>query len=239
MTYCVAIHVDAGLVFCSDSRTNAGVDQVSTYSKMYRFCLGDDRHIVINAAGNLATTQAVMARLQRDLQEHTTVNLSTVTSVHDACDYVGELSVIAQQKHRDKLNDTTFESSFLLGGKLRGEAPLICLIYPQGNHITSSPQTPYLQIGESKYGKPILDRILRPDSTLSTAALCALLSMDSTMRSNLSVGPPVELVTFAKGSQVLTHQHFDANSDYFRSLHKTWEKQITHAFSQLEPPSGL
>lgn len=239
MTYCLAIHVDAGLVFCSDSRTNAGVDQVSTYSKMFRFCLGVDRHIVINSAGNLATTQAVMARLQRDIKENATVNLGTIHSLHDVCDYVGELSVAAQTKYRDKASDVTFESSFLIGGRLRNEDPMICLIYPQGNHITSSPQTPYLQIGESKYGKPILDRILRPSSSLATAALCALVSMDSTIRSNLSVGPPIELVTLATASQTLTHQHFTNNDDYFRALHKSWEKLITHAFAQLEPPPGL
>lgn len=237
MTYCVAIKVDAGLVFCSDSRTNAGVDQVSTYGKMYHFNIGSDRQLVITSAGNLATTQAVIARLRKDIKDNAPISLATVESIHDAADYVGEVSVAIQEKHSHNNSNVSFEASFLFGGQIGSEAPAIMLIYPQGNHITTSEHTPYLQIGESKYGKPILDRILKPETGLDTAALCALVSMDSTMRSNLSVGPPIELMTCATNSFLMQHSIFDANNDYLRSLTRSWDRLIVEAFLQL-PPIG-
>src|SRR5690606_2765704 len=166
MTYCVAVTVDAGLVFCSDSRTNAGVDQVSTYSKMYRFGIDGQRQFVILSAGNLATTQAVISRIKKDLRDLAPINLGNVQNMHDAADYVGEISRAEQEKHTN--GGAIFEASFILGGQIAGDKPRIMLVYPQGNHITTSKDTPYLQIGESKYGKPILDRILKPETGLDT-----------------------------------------------------------------------
>lgn len=237
MTYCVAINVNAGLVFCSDSRTNAGVDQVSTYGKMYHFNITENRQLVITSAGNLATTQAVIARLRKDLKDAAVTSLATVENLNDAADYVGEISVSIQEKHAQHNSNVSFEASFLLGGQLDQEPPGVALIYPQGNHITTSDHTPYLQIGESKYGKPILDRILKPETGLDTASLCALVSMDSTMRSNLTVGPPIELMTYATDSFFMQHSVFDADNDYLRSLTKSWDKLIVEAFLQL-PPVG-
>jgi putative proteasome-type protease len=236
MTYCVAIKVNAGVVFCSDSRTNAGVDQVSTYSKMYHFGTQGDRQLVINSAGNLATTQSVIAKIRKDIKEGAEVSLATLTSIHDAADYVGEISVAVQEKHAQHNSNVSFEASFLLGGQIGAEAPAVMLIYPQGNHITTSDQTPYLQIGESKYGKPILDRILNPETALDTASLCALVSMDSTMRSNLTVGPPIELMVYATGSDAMKHSVFNADNDYLRNLTKSWDYLIVQAFLQLPPP---
>lgn len=237
MTYCVAINVNAGLVFCSDSRTNAGVDQVSTYGKMYHFNVASDRQLVITSAGNLATTQAVIARLRKDIKDNAALNLATIENLNEAADYVGEISVGIQEKHAQHNTNVSFEASFLLGGQLGSEAPSVALIYPQGNHITTSEHTPYLQIGESKYGKPILDRILKPETGLDTASLCALVSMDSTMRSNLTVGPPIELMTYATDSFAMTHSVFDADNAYLRSLTKAWDRLIVEAFLQL-PPVG-
>lgn len=236
MTYCVAIKVDAGLIFCSDSRTNAGVDQVSTYSKLYHFGIKGDRQIVINSAGNLATTQSVIAKIRKDIKEGADISLSTLDSIHDAADYVGEISVTIQEKHAQHNSNVSFEASFLLGGQIGAEAPGVMLIYPQGNHITTSNQTPYLQIGESKYGKPILDRILKPETGLDTAALCALVSMDSTMKSNLTVGPPIELMTYATNSGYMQHSVFEADNQYLRELTKSWDCLIVEAFLQLPPP---
>ncbi len=235
MTYCVAIKVDAGLVFCSDSRTNAGVDQVSTYGKSFSFDINPKRQLVMMSAGNLATTQAVVARLRKDIKDGLTPSLATMENLNDAADYVGEISHQVQEKYASGNPNISFEASFLLGGQIEDEAPGVFLIYPQGNHITTSEHTPYLQIGESKYGKPILDRILKPETGLDTAALCALVSMDSTMRSNLTVGPPIELTTYATNSYNLLHASYDADNEYLRELAKSWDRLIVEAFLQLSP----
>ena len=233
MTYCVAISVNAGMVFCSDSRTNAGVDQISTYSKMFRFELGPERQFVILTAGNLATTQSTMAQLKKDLRQQSAVNLTTVSSVGEAADYLGEVSKQVQDRH-GLGGQGGFQASFILGGQIAGMDHRIVLIYPEGNHITSSKDTPYLQIGESKYGKPILDRILTPETPLETCALCALVSMDSTMRSNLSVGPPIELQLYNANSFVLQpYYRLDDNSDYLREVKRAWDSRLKEAFNQM------
>lgn len=231
MTYCVAITVDAGLVFCSDSRTNAGVDQISTYSKMYHYGIDGQRQFVIMSAGNLATTQAVISRIKKDIKELAPINLGNVETMNDAADYVGELSRAEQEKHTT--GGSVFEASFILGGQITGDKPRLMMIYPQGNHITTSKDTPYLQIGESKYGKPILDRILKPETGLDTSAMCALVSMDSTMRSNLTVGPPIELMLCSTDSFMLQHNRFDEDDEYLRELKRSWDARIAEAFLQL------
>ena len=234
MTYCVAISVKAGIVFCSDSRTNAGVDQISTYSKMFRFKLNSDRQLTILSAGNLATTQATMAKLKRDLRENAPVNLNTVTTIGDAADYLGDVSRAQQEKHGT--TGPGFDASYLLGGQIAGKSHRVVLIYPEGNHITSSKDTPYLQVGESKYGKPILDRIISVDTTLDTAALCALVSMDSTMQSNLTVGPPIELLIYQADSFSMDNYiRFDEDSEFLRELKKSWDNKLKDAFRQLPP----
>jgi len=238
MTYCVAINVDAGLIFCSDSRTNAGVDQVSTYSKMYHFGIEGERQFVITSAGNLATTQSVITKIRKDIKDQADVSLATMESIHDAADYIGDISQQVQEKHAQN-NGVSFEASFLVGGQIGTEKPGVMLIYPQGNHITTSVRTPYLQIGESKYGKPILDRILKPETGLDTAALCALVSMDSTMRSNLTVGPPIELMSYTTNSFNMQHNVFDADNQYLRELTKSWDNLIVQAFLQLPPFSPI
>jgi putative proteasome-type protease len=233
MTYCVAISVQQGIVFCSDSRTNAGVDQISTYSKMYRFGNPGERQFVVLAAGNLATTQAVMTQLKNDIKNKTAENLMNVPSIDDAAEYLGRVSLEKQAKY-DK--SSVHEATFIVGGQITGAPPGVMLVYTQGNHIATSKDTPYLQIGESKYGKPILDRILEPKVRLDTAALCALVSMDSTIRSNLSVGPPVELAIYETDSLILNrHYRLEQDSDYLRDLKTAWDKRLKEAFGSLPP----
>lgn len=234
MTYCVAISIDAGLVFVSDSRTNAGVDNVSTYSKMHHFGKSGERQFVVLSSGNLATTQAVITQIKKDIKKPAPDNLMSVMNMNDAADYIGEVNRAQQKKHAE--DNGNYEASFIIGGQIAGDGPECFLIYPQGNHITTSADTPYLQIGESKYGKPILDRILTKSSSLETAALCALVSMDSTMRSNITVGPPIEVMIYHTDSFVINrHYRFDESSDYLRQLSKSWDAKLRDAFNNLPP----
>ena len=234
MTYCVAISVKAGIVFCSDSRTNAGVDQVSTYSKMYRFNINPQRQFVMMAAGNLATTQAVVAQMKRDMEDPAKPSLLTVTTMDEAAEYVGQVSLTQQAKYNQ--NGSGYEVSFIFGGQIAGKSHRIMMIYAQGNYITTSKDTPFLQIGESKYGKPILDRILTVNTPLETAALCALVSMDSTMRSNLTVGPPIEVLVYeADGFNLQRYYRLEEGSEYLRDLNRSWDDRLKEAFRSLPP----
>lgn len=239
MTYCVAIHVNDGLVFVSDSRTNAGVDQVSTYSKMHEFGVPGERQFVLMSAGNLGTTQAVLLRIRKDMEdEEAEVSLATVPDLPAAAEYVGRLSLAEQRKYADAGPVAGFDPqvSFLLGGQIDGQEPGIFLIYPQGNYITTSATTLFLQIGESKYGKPILDRIIGPETSLAEAARCALVSMDSTMRSNLTVGPPIEVQIYARDRLSLGPRIVLAeNHSYLREIRQSWDENIREAFKRMPP----
>jgi putative proteasome-type protease len=237
MTYCVAIKTDSGLVFASDSLTNAGIDHVSTYSKMHSFVQPGDRTFVLLAAGNLATTQSVVKRLRDDSRLGNLPSLSSVQSVGEAVDYVGTVSTEVQrsQAARDTAN-TSFEATFIFGGQIAGQAPEIYMIYPQGNYIHESDAHPFLQIGETKYGKPILDRVIRPGTPLEQAARCALVSINSTIRSNLTVGPPVELLIL--NANVLDGGRRLLLSDdhpYYRALGDAWNEGLRQALNNLPP----
>lgn len=235
MTYCAAIVVDDGLVFVSDSRTNAGVDQINTFSKMHRFLGDGERQITVLTAGNLATSQAVIRKLSRDLDSGAIPNLKTVQHLAEAADYIGSISLAAQQRHRGN-NESQFDAgaSFIVGGQIAGKEPQIFLVYPEGNHIRATSRTPYLQIGESKYGKPILDRIIVPGLALETAGRCAMVSMDSTLRSNITVGPPLELLIYRAGSLDSGEHHlFEEDDKYLRNLRRSWEENVAKAFEGL------
>lgn len=233
MTYCVAVIVDEGISFCSDSRTSAGVDQINTYSKMFRFGTDGNRQFVILSAGNLATTQAVIDRMAKDIAQQTEVNLNTVADIIEAADYVGQLSVEQQNKTG---GGAVYEASFILGGQVTGNPPQLTLIYPQGNHIRTSDQTPFLQIGESKYGKPILDRIITSQTDLHTAALCCLVSMDSTMRSNLTVGPPIDIQLYHTDSLMPgEYYHLEQDSEYLKTINRIWNERMQESFAGLPP----
>jgi putative proteasome-type protease len=234
MTYCVAISLNDGLVFASDSRTSAGVDNISTYSKMKKFGIDGERQFVILSSGNLATTQGVISHVKRDIKSKSSVNLNNIPHMSDAAEYLGEIN--REQQEKSTGGGVNFEASFIIGGQIAGGKPAVYLIYPQGNYITTSKDTPYMQIGESKYGKPILDRILTPESSLETASLCALVSIDSTMRSNLTVGPPIEVMVYHTDSLILDrHYRFDVDSDYLRQLKRSWDNNLREAFINLPP----
>ncbi|MEO1079958.1 MAG: proteasome-type protease [Pseudomonadota bacterium] len=244
MTYCLAIALEEGLVFCSDSRTNAGADRVSTYSKMHRFSVPFDRSLVILTAGNLATSQAVVAQAQRDLEEEKEFNIFNARYVSDIADYVGELSLAEQRKYVKKGGPNAgfnASASFIVGGQIKGHTPELYMVYPEGNHITASKRYPYLQIGETKYGKPILDRIVRPDTPVETAMRCALVSVDSTMRSNATVGPPLECLFYRRDSLLPQEKYcmLDEDHPYLSDLRSSWDDNIRLAFDNLPPLNGV
>ena len=235
MTYCLAIKTDRGLVFASDSRTNAGADQVSVYSKMHVFGSDGDRVLVILTSGNLATTQAVLRRVRRDAEDPSKSGILTVATLAEAAEYIGELNAAERRKHQQHESDGfNAEASFIIGGQIAGEPHQIFLVYPQGNYIRATPETPYLQIGETKYGKPILDRIVSENLSIELAARSALVSMDSTLRSNATVGPPIELITYATGAiTVPSRLVFKEDSDYLRELRVAWQEALKRSFEQL------
>ncbi|MDR3419473.1 MAG: peptidase [Nevskia sp.] len=236
MTYCVAIKVNEGLVFAADTRTAAGVDDVRTYNKMHTFEFPGDRAFVVLSAGNLATTQHVLAQAQREINDpNAAVSLRNVRHMFDAADYLGQLSVRAQkQVTQQGTIGVNVETTLILGGQIQGEEPAIYLIYPLGNCIAASPETPFLQIGEIKYGKPILDRFVRSHVTLEDAARCALVSLDSTMRSNISVGPPVDLALLPRDALRITHAlRLDLDTPYYSQLKETWARQLEYAVRSL------
>jgi putative proteasome-type protease len=244
MTYCVAVRVDQGLVFASDSRTNAGVDHISTYGKLHTFFGDGERFFALVTAGNLATSRAVVTRLQRDIEDGAKESLATVKRLTGAADYVGRVSVEQQRKHEKGAKDKQFSTgaSFILGGQIKGGPHSILLVYPEGNYIPVSKHSPFLQIGEEKYGKPILDRIISPGLSLEVAGRCALVSMDSTMRSNASVGPPIDLLLYSADSQRPGSQiTFGDDDDYLRALRRGWQNSLKSAFENLPTlplPSG-
>jgi putative proteasome-type protease len=235
MTYCLAIALDEGLVLTSDSRTNAGIDQVSTHSKMFRFNTTPDRSLVVMSSGNLATTQTVIEQINRDLKEGKPENINTLNYLSDIADYVGDiLSARIRRFYENEQASFSPEATLILGGQIAGEKAKVFLIYPQGNHITTSKQTPYLQIGESKYGKPVLDRFLTRQTSLVDAATCSLISMDSTMKSNASVGPPIELLVYQANSFNLNqHHYFEADDPYLLNVSREWGNQLNEAFRMM------
>jgi len=236
MTYCLAITVDKGLVFASDSRTNAGVDHLSTYTKMFTFGIEGERAFVVLTAGNLATTQSVIAQLKRDIKQGNQPNFNSVQDMTEAAEYLGRLSSAQQQKHVQTSAGSSFDASasFILGGQIAGDNHHVFMIYPEGNFIMATPENPYQQIGEIKYGKPILDRIITRETSLEQAALCALVSMDSTMRSNATVGPPLDILLYEKDSlSVRRHFIFQADDSYLLELKAAWDEKIKEAFSRL------
>ncbi len=235
MTYCLAIKIRKGLVFASDSRTNAGMDYVTTYGKMNVFCWPGDRFVAILTAGNLATTQAVLNRVQRDLEDPDT-GLRRAGHMFEIAHYIGMTSRAEQEQHAEimKHAKVQVEASFIVGGQIGAQPPEIYLVYPQGNYISASPETPYLQIGENKYGKPILDRVISADTTLEDAARCALVSLDSTMRSNISVGPPLEVAIYEAGSlKEPKRLKLDLNTPLYNDLQARWNEGLQSAFRNL------
>lgn len=240
MTYCVGIKLDAGIVFLSDSRTNAGVDQVRTFRKTHRFERPGERVIVVQTAGNLALSQAVLSALRSGFQPDANgATLWNAKTMFDAAATAGEAirGVYARDSAAMQSFGLEFNLSLVVGGQIRGEPPRLFNVYNVGNFIESTPETPYFQLGESKYGKPILDRVVTTSLSLHEAAKCALVSMDSTMKSNLSVGLPLDLVCYRTDSFVVDqHKLIDEQDAYFSSIRKSWGQQLRKVFDELPNP---
>ncbi|EQD49251.1 20S proteasome A and B subunits [mine drainage metagenome] len=235
MTYCLAINTETGFVLCSDSRTNAGFDNISTYSKMHTFVWPNNRVFALLSAGNLATTQLVIKRLHADLDSRAVPNLFSVENMHEAVDYVATVSSSVQNIHavRDSGN-VNFEATFILAGQIGTSRHETLMIYPQGNYIHESNEHPFLQIGEIKYGKPILDRVINRHISLPEAGRCALVSMNSTVRSNLTVAHPVELLVYDKDSLSFTHQLYLGEDDPFaKELAESWNRGLLLTLQNL------
>jgi putative proteasome-type protease len=236
MTYCVGIMLDTGLVLASDSRTHAGVDNFASFCKMAVFERAGDRVIVLLSSGNLAGTQAVISLLKQRNTKDGVPNLWSAESMFDVAMLVSDAMRDVDRRDGQHLADSDigFNASFILGGQILGEPPRLFRIYAEGNFIEASLETPYLQTGETKYGKPIIDRVITRSTSLNDAAKCVLVSFDSTMRSNLSVGVPIDLVCYERDSlAVRMRRRFDEGDGYFSALGRQWTEGTRQVFSQL------
>jgi putative proteasome-type protease len=231
MTYCLAMRLDEGLLFLSDTRTNAGVDNVSTYRKLHVVQPAADRLFVIQSAGNLATTQEVLDRIGRDLRG-AGESLATVDHLFEAALYLGRLNAEVASRHSATLGANA-TATFILGGQVADEAPDVLLVYPEGNYIRASDDRPFLQIGEAKYGKAWLDLAVRSHADLAIAAKIALSSMAATAIANLSVGPPYDLGIYRSGSHHLQHARIEGDSPYLARLINTWQEHMMEAVDAL------
>jgi putative proteasome-type protease len=236
MTYCVGIMLDNGLIFASDSRTHAGVDNFARFCKMTVFERVGDRVIVLLSSGNLAGTQAVISILKQRNAADGVANLWAAKSMFDAAMLVADAMRDVDRRDGQHLaaNAVSFNASFILGGQIAGEQPRLFRLYTQGNFIEASLETPYFQTVEAKYGKPIIDRVITRSTSLNDAAKCVLVSFDSTMCSNLSVGMPIDLICYQRDSlEVRMRRHFDEGDAYFTQLGKEWTEGTRQVFSRL------
>jgi len=244
MTYCVAVKLNAGLVFLSDSRTNAGLDQISTFRKMIVYEKPGDRFMCLLSAGNLSISQSVREILQveklKDNDTDEPITIWNATSMFDAVRVLG--SAVRHVYQRDgaalKAAGLDFNVSMIFGGQIKGEGMRLFLVYSAGNFIEATPETPFFQVGESKYGKPVLDRVITPQTPLDEAAKCVLVSMDSTLKSNLSVGLPLDLALYeADALQSDKITVIDEHNPYFRMVHTTWGEKLREVFDGIEDPA--
>jgi putative proteasome-type protease len=237
MTYCVGILLNDGIVFASDSRTHAGVDNFAKFCKMSVFEREGDRAVVLLSSGNLAGTQAVISTLkQRAAADDALPNVWTARTMFDFVTLVSD--AVRDIGRRDRLHleksDLKFDASFIVGGQIKGEAPRLFRTYAEGNFVEAGPDTQFFQTGEAKYGKPIIDRVITPETSLSDATKCVLVSFDSTMRSNLSVGMPIDLVQYEKDQLKLNRRRrFDQGDPEFAALSKDWSEGVRTVFKGL------
>jgi putative proteasome-type protease len=239
MTYCVALRLDRGLVFAADTRTNAGVDNVAQYRKLHFWRQPGERVLVLLSAGNLAVTQSVVSILNEQLStaEPDTDSLFTVPSMYRGARLVGD--AVREVRKTDgaalEMSKAGFTASFIIGGQIGRERPRLFQIYAEGNFIEATDDTPFLQIGEHKYGKPILDRVARPTMSLGEAAKLVLLSFDSTLRSNLSVGMPLDILIYERDTlEVRREKRIGQDDEYFKKLSSAWSDALRQAFGNIE-----
>ncbi len=237
MTYCVAMRLEQGMIFAADSRTNAGVDHIATFRKLHRFEVDGERLVVIMSAGNLATTQSVLSLLRQRARDAAPKHILNVPSLYDIAELVGGiLREVIDRDAGQRQSGVDFGSSFLVGGQIRGEAPRLFHVYPAGNFIEATVDTPYFQIGESKYGKPIIDRVVDFRLPLDQAMKCALISFDSTIRSNLSVGLPLDAMLYdADSFDGSRHYNIDEHHAFYRELREAWSDGLRDTFRSLPP----
>ncbi len=242
MTYCVGVKLDAGLVFLSDSRTNAGLDQISIFRKMIVYEKPGDRFMVMLSAGNLSISQSVREILQvekLDNGDQPPITIWNATSMYDAVRVLGSAvrRVYDQDGPSLKQSGVDFNATMIFGGQIAGEAMRLFLVYSAGNFIEATRETCYFQVGESKYGKPVLDRMITPATPLDEAAKCALVSMDSTLKSNLSVGLPLDLLVYEAGAlQSKQIVCIDEHNPYFHMIRSTWGQKLRQVFESIDDP---
>lgn len=233
MTYCVAMRLKDGMVFVSDTRTNAGVDHISTFRKLFYF-QGENREITIQSAGNLATTQSVIAKIKADIESELDNSILKLKSMYQIAEIVGSLLREVVERDKSELIDASqLSSSILIGGYIKGREPELFNIYPEGNFIISCKDTPYFQIGEIKYGKPILDRIVKFDTDITDALKCAMISFDSTIKSNLSVGLPIDILVMDFKKQKTYSRRLDSTDPYMMTVRNTWGQLIKEIFNRV------
>jgi len=237
MTYCIGVLLDQGMIFASDSRTNAGVDNIGKFCKMTVFERPGDRAIVLLSSGNLAGTQAVIGLLnQRCAAGDAMPNLWNARTMFEVSMLVSDAMREIEQRDGEYLeqSEISFNASFIVGGQIGGEQPRLFRIYAEGNFIEAGVDTPYFQTGETKYGKPIIERVVARSTPLADAAKCVLVSFDSTMRSNLSVGMPIDLICYEKDSlAVRKRRRFDDGDAYFTAISREWSEGLRQAFRNL------
>ncbi len=239
MTYCVGMLLQQGLVFASDTRTNAGVDQVAIFPKMNVFEIDKERVIVLLTAGNLAITQSVVNSLRDKVTANEGTHLLNVSTMFEAAKIVGDEIRVVYERDAEHLKNhkTDFNASILMGGQIRGERPRLFNVYSAGNFIESCAETPYFQIGETKYGKPIIDRVVKYDSDMMDAVKCLLISFDSTIRSNISVAAPIDLMIYKTDSlHANSKQRITESDPYYTSVRKGWGEGLKKVFSALPNP---
>ena len=240
MTYCVAMSVDAGMIFASDTRTNAGVDQIMRFSKMRVFARDGDRVIVSVCSGNLSITQNAVNTIEKRARAgDNALNLLNAESMFDVARLLGDTMREVNERDGEYLMQNNIDSSanFLVGGQIRGEPPRLFRVYSEGNFIEATPETCYFQIGETKYGKPIIDRVINRKTGLLEATKCTLVSFDSTMRSNISVGLPIDLLVYETDKLSIKLQRRIEESDpYFQMVHTQWGEGLRRVFAQLPNP---
>lgn len=242
MTYCIGINLGEGLLFASDSRTNAGVDDVRRFGKMRTFEVPGERLIVTLSAGNLSLTQNTLNLLEHRARHGDGTGLLNASSMFEVATMVGDAMREIRKRDEPYLRDSGIDASgtFIVGGQIQGEAPRLFLVYSEGNFIESNPDTPYFQSGEIKFGKPILDRVVTPKTSLLEAAKCALVSFDSTMRSNLSVGPPIELLLYHRDAlQVGIRERLEDDDPYLNQVRGHWNDSLRNALQTLPMPEWL
>jgi putative proteasome-type protease len=237
MTYCVGVMLEKGMIFASDSRTNAGMDNFAKFCKMTTFERRGDRVIVLLSSGNLAGTQAVIGVLNQRCAPGTTfTNLWSEPTMFDVAILVADAMRDIEKRDGQYLleNEIGFNASFIVGGQIRGEPPRLFRIYAEGNFIEAGTDTNFFQTGEAKYGKPIIDRVITPSTSLADATKCVLVSFDSTMRSNLSVGMPIDLLCYECDSlQVSLRRRLDEGDPYFTALSRAWGEGTREVFAHL------